>query len=104
MNLHDLIQIEVRKIYLIFNKFKDNKWSKLILIKLLDRTSSFDVFRYELDFVTREKLLSNFVLIVILCFVVLSLKNFFNQHIKSSLANIDTFICINSKANKIANI
>ncbi len=104
MNLHDLIQIEVRKIYLIFSKFKDNKWSKLILIKLLDRTSSFDVFRYELDFVTREKLLSNFVLIVILCFVVLSLKNFLNQHIKSSLANIDTFICINSKANKITNI
>ncbi len=72
--------------------------------KLLVKSSSFDDLGYKPDLITKLKLFKRMILIIILFIVVLSLSNFFNQYIKSSLIMICFLISIKSKANKIVNV
>ncbi len=84
---------------LISNNFRDSKWFKSIIIKLLVRYWIFDVFRYQSDFVTRDQLLGNMIMIIKMCLSTLSLNHFWDQNFKNNLVYTQTFIFFKDNVN-----
>ena len=72
------------------------------MIKFLFMFFSFDVLKYQPDFVINEKLFGIMVLIMITFFNVWSFNNFLNQLFKNGQINIETFIYVKRNANRIA--
>lgn len=62
---------------------------------------SFNILRYQLDFITKGKFLQNMILIIIKYLEILSLSNFLNQNIEIGLVNIHTFFYIKNNTNRI---
>lgn len=94
MNPDSLILNKIKEICFISNSFEDGKSFSSFWIKLLVKSSTFDIFGYQLYCLTKNEISRYIVLILITCLKIFSLNNFLSQYIKSGMINTHMFIRI----------